>query len=289
MSRLICFGLGYTARFLARRLQKQGWEVLGTTRSEKSAGKLKADGFDVRLYSGEQRSDELAAELTNATHVLLCIGPDEDGDPVLAHYGEDLEQAKGIEWAGYLSTVGVYGDHEGAWVDEETPPRPVSKRSVWRARAERDWLDFGEQSGLPVHIFRLAGIYGPGTGPQEKARSGTARRINKPGQVFNRIHVDDIASVLETSIAQPNPGTIYNVCDDEPAPPQDVVAHVCELLGIEPPAEVSFEEADLTPIGKSFYGENKRVSNRRIKEELGVALKYPTYREGMKALVGGPD
>lgn len=289
MSRLLCFGLGYSARFLALRLQQNGWEVLGTTRSEKSAEQLKADGFNVRLYSGEQRVDELAAELGRASHVLHSIAPGEDSDPVLKHFSEDFERAKGLQWLGYLSTVGVYGDHAGAWVNEETPVKPISKRSVWRAHTERKWLDFGKHAGVPVHIFRLAGIYGPGTGPQEKVRSGTARRINKPGQVFNRIHVEDIASVLEASIAQPNPGAIYNVCDDEPAPPQDVVAYVCDLLGKEPPAEVSFEDADLTPMGRSFYGENKRVSNRRIRVELGVKLKFPTYREGMKALAEGFD
>lgn len=287
MSRLICFGLGYTARFLADRLRAQGWDILGTTRSDDSAKGLEKDGFVVHLYAGEHRNDALAGEIATATHVLLSIAPGEDGDPVLAHYADALARAESLQWIGYLSTVGVYGDHGGAWVDEATALNPKSKRSIWRARAEQAWLDFGTGSGKPVHVFRLAGIYGPGTGPQEKVRSGTARRINKPGQVFNRIHVEDIARVLEASMARPRTGAIYNVCDDEPAPPQDVVTYACELIGREPPAEVAFDDADLTPMGRSFYGENKRVSNRRIKEELGVTMKFPTYREGVKVLVEG--
>ena len=285
MSRLVCFGLGYSARAIASRLRQKGWKVLGTTRSEERAKILGEEGFDVAIYSGADRNDELGHELSMATHVLLSIAPGADGDPVHTHFGDLLEQTENLEWIGYLSTVGVYGDHAGAWVDEQTALNPKSERSLWRAAAERNWLDFGDRTSKPVHVFRLAGIYGPGRGPLQNVLSGKARRINKPGQVFNRIHVEDIANIVEASIAQPHAGAIYNVSDNEPAPPQDVVAHACELLGRPPPPEITFEEADLTPMGRSFYGENKRVSNRLVREDLGVTFKYPTYREGLAALV----
>ena len=286
VNRLICLGLGYSARFLAQRLRAQGWDMLGTTRSEATAKLLREEGFTAAIYSGAERNGMLADELATATHILLSIAPGAEGDPVLAHYGDDLGCAKKLQWVGYLSTVGVYGDHAGAWVDEASVLNPKSERSMWRERAEQDWLAFGERAGKPVQLFRLAGIYGPGRGPLENVIAGKARRINKPGQVFNRIHVEDIARVLEASIACPRAGAIYNVSDDEPAPPQEVVAYACGLLGKDPPAEVSFDDADLTPMGRSFYGENKRVSNQLVRDELGVKLKYPTYREGLSALAG---
>lgn len=285
MSNLVCFGLGYSARAFARRKLAEGWRVLGTTRSEESAAALRKDGFDAVIFTGESPSDEMREALAQATHVLVSIAPDEDGDAVLAHHKNDLEAATHVAWIGYLSTVGVYGDHDGATVGEDSPLHPKSKRSVLRVKAEKEWLSFGEQSGKPVMIFRLSGIYGPGRGPLEKVRQGKAQRIVKPGQVFNRIHVEDIATALEASIARPRAGGIYNVTDDEPAPPQDVVAYACELLGIDPPPETPFADADLSPMGRSFYGENKRVSNALIKEELGVSLAYPTYREGIASLI----
>ena len=189
--------------------------------------------------------------------------------------------ARVLAWIGYLGTTAVYGDRQGGWVDEETPIEPTLARADRRARAEAAWL----KSGLPVHIFRLAGIYGPGRNAFVNLKDGTARRIVKPGQVFSRIHVEDIATVLEASIARPRPGAIYNVCDDEPAPPQDVVAHAAELMGVAPPPEQPYETADLSPMARTFYKDNRRVRNERIKRELGVRLAYPTYREGLAALL----
>jgi nucleoside-diphosphate-sugar epimerase len=217
---------------------------------------------------------------------LTLVSPDEAGDPVLlAGAGAIAEAAPRIAWAGYLSTTGVYGDHAGAWVDETTPLTAGTRRGEMRVAAEAAWEALAARSGLPLHIFRLAGIYGPGRGPFEKVRDGTARRIVKPGQVFSRTHVEDIAQVLHASILRPNPGAAYNVCDDDPAPPEDVLAHAAELLGLPPPPEVPYDEAEMSPMARSFYAESKRVRNDRIKDELGVVLRYPTYREGLAALL----
>ena len=269
-------------------MRAKGWRVLGTTRGAEQADALRAQGFEMCLFAGDAPAMEAQQALEQATHVLVSVAPGHAGDPVLAQHANDLSDAQRLEWIGYLSTVGVYGDHGGAWVDEDTAPKPKSERSVARVAAEQQWLTFGAETGKAVHLFRLAGIYGPGRGPLENLRRGKARRIVKRAQVFNRIHVEDIATVLEASITSPRAGAIYNVTDDEPAAPQDVVAYAAELLGIEAPGEVAFEDADLSPMGRSFYGENKRVSNARIKNELGVELTYPTYREGMRAGVEGP-
>jgi nucleoside-diphosphate-sugar epimerase len=222
------------------------------------------------------------------THVLSSIPPDEKGDPALAALGGQLaERAGGLQWVGYLSTVGVYGDHGGAWVDEDTPPAPVSRRGKMRLAAERQWLKLHEEGGLPVHIFRLPGIYGPGRGPLEKARAGVRDAlVVREGQVFSRIHVADLADALEASIKRPNPGAVYNVVDDEPAPPHEVALFAHRLLGLALPPLIPFEEAELSPMARSFYGESKRVSNARIKRELGWSPRHPTYREGLKALAG---
>ena len=224
--------------------------------------------------------------LAGVTHILLSIAPDAEGDPVLRAMGEAIAALPRLEWVGYLSTTAVYGDHAGAWVDEATPVTPSSTRGDWRASAERAWQAV---PGLPLHIFRLAGIYGPGRGPFAKLMAGKARRIVKPGQVFSRIHVDDIAQVLRASLARPSPGAIYNVCDDEPAPPQDVLGYAAELLGLPVPAEVPFDEAGMSPMARSFYGENKRVRNDRIKDELGVNLLYPDYQSGLRAVLAAED
>ena len=283
MSKLVVFGLGYSAQVFARRMTKQGWHVHGTTRSAEQAQSLTAQGFEMSVFTGDASGDSVREALEHATHVLVSIAPGAGGDVVLAHHAGDLIAAENLQWIGYLSTVGVYGDHGGAWVDEETALRPKSERSVQRVAAEEAWSEFGEKSGKAVHLFRLAGIYGPGRGPLEKVRQGTARRIVKPAQVFNRIHVEDIASVLEASVLKPNAGAIYNVSDNEPAPPQDVVVFAAQALGVDAPPEIAFEDAGLSPMGRSFYGENKKVSNARIRDELGVKLAYPTYREGIGA------
>ena len=279
--RLFCFGLGYTARALARALAGEGWRIAGTTRSPEKPARLVADGLDIQVFDRERPLDDPATALAGTTHVLTSIAPDEAGDPVLAHHLEDLRQCA-LEWVGYLGTTGVYGDRAGAWVNESDAVAPTMPRTRRRVAAEGHWL----ASGLPAHVFRLAGIYGPGPGRNalETVRAGTARRIVKPGQVFGRIHVDDIVQVLRASIARPNPGAIYNVADDEPAPPQDVITFACELLDVPPPPEMPYQEAELSPMARSFYADNRRIDNTRIKRELGVRLRYPTYREGVRAL-----
>jgi nucleoside-diphosphate-sugar epimerase len=276
---LLCFGYGYCARVLARRLRARHREVRGTTRSADKALALEGEGVRPFLF---ERGRPLPTEaFQGVTHVLVSIPPDEEGDPVLDRHGADLRGLASLRWVGWLGTTGVYGDRGGAWVDEETAIEPTLARTDRRARAEAAWL----ASGLPVHVFRLASIYGPGRNAIRQLLDGTARRIVKPGQVFSRIHVDDVATVLEASMARPSPGRIYNVCDDEPAPPQDVVRFAAELLGVPPPPEEPFETAALSPMARSFYRDNRRVRNERIRSELGVQLAYPTYREGLRALL----
>ncbi|MEM0948344.1 MAG: SDR family oxidoreductase [Pseudomonadota bacterium] len=283
---LLTFGHGFSAAALSRRLIPDGWRVIGTTRSAEKAKALQANGVEPLIWPG---SDATKA-LRDASHVLLSAAPGENGDPVLTALGDDVaKNADHIEWLGYLSTTGVYGDHQGDWVDEDTDLTPATKRGQQRVRAEAAWTAHARTHGLPLHIFRLAGIYGPGRGPFAKVRAGTARRIVKPGQVFSRIHVDDIAQVLVASILRPNPIRAYNLCDDDPAPPQDVIAHAARLLGLPLPPEIPFDEAEMSPMGRSFYAESKRVRNDRIKDELGVKLLYPDYRTGLAALLAETD
>ncbi|MDP5361283.1 MAG: SDR family oxidoreductase, partial [Paracoccaceae bacterium] len=226
---------------------------------------------------------DMIPALNAASHILISAAPDEHGDPVLAALQDEIaKRASQFEWVGYLSTTGVYGDHQGDWVDESTALTPATKRGIARVEAEAAWSAI---PGLPLHIFRLAGIYGPGRGPFAKIRDGTARRIIKKGQVFSRTHVADIARVLAASINRPNPGAAYNVCDDDPAPPEDVIAYAAELLGLPIPEAVDYETAEMTPMGRSFFAERKKVRNDRIKDELGVELLYPDYRSGLRALL----
>jgi nucleoside-diphosphate-sugar epimerase len=236
-------------------------------------------------FAGEPDNDAVIKQLEGTTHLLHSIPPGRDGDPVLAHYRDAIAQLSSLQWIGYLSTVGVYGDQQGNWVDETARTLPNSERTEARVEAEQAWLAFGAETGVPVQVFRLAGIYGPGRSVFDKLRDGTARRVKKDGQVFSRIHVEDIARVLEASIARPQGGAIYNVADDEPAAPGDVVAYAAELIGVPPPPEVPFEQADLTPMARSFYEGSRRIANDRIKSELGVTLRYPTFREGLAALL----
>lgn len=278
---LLSLGHGYTARALARRLSARGWRVIGTTRSPASAAALAAEGVEALVWPGAP----LAPALARASHLLVSIPPEPGGDPVLAAEGATLAGAGHLAWAGYLSTTAVYGDHAGGWVDEDTPPAPASARGAARLAAERGWQEIARRAGFPLAVFRLAGIYGPGRSPFARLRDGSARRILKPGQVFSRIHVEDIATVLLASMAAPRAGAVYNVCDDEPAPPEDVLTHAAALLGLPPPPAVPFETADLSPMARSFYGESKRVSNARLRRELGVRLAFPTYREGLAAVL----
>ncbi|WP_223427844.1 SDR family oxidoreductase [Tateyamaria pelophila] len=276
---LLSFGHGYSAQALAKRLVPQGWRIIGTTRSAEKAQKLAKQGLAPLIFPG----DDVTEALTQASHLLISAGPTAEGDPVLNEVGDLIRKhASRYEWVGYLSTTGVYGDHQGGWVDEDTPLVPSTRRGQWRKEAEAAWAAIPD---LPLHIFRLAGIYGPGRGPFAKVRAGTARRIIKEGQVFSRTHVEDIAQVVAASVARPSPGTAYNVCDDDPAPPQDVIAHAAELLGLPVPPAIPFETAEMTPMARSFYAESKRVRNDRIKTELGVKLQYPSYREGLAALL----
>jgi nucleoside-diphosphate-sugar epimerase len=276
---LLSFGHGYSAQALAARLIPQGWRVIGTTRSVEKLDRLAATGVEPLLWSG----GDVGAALEQADAVLISAAPGPEGDPVLAEMRADIERhAPRLGWAGYLSTTGVYGDHNGGWVDETTPLTPATARGIARVEAEAAWQII---PGLPLHIFRLAGIYGPGRGPFSKVRAGTARRIIKPGQVFSRIHVEDIAQVLEASLKQPRPGAIYNLCDDDPAPPQDVIGYAAQLLGLpEPPAE-DFDTAEMTQMARSFYAESKKVRNDLIKQELGVTLQYPDYKTGLRAMM----
>lgn len=278
---LLSLGHGYTARALARRLSARGWRVIGTTRSPTSAAALAAEGVEALVWPGAP----LAPALARASHLLVSIPPEAGGDPVLAAEDATLAGAGHLAWAGYLSTTAVYGDHAGGWVDEDTPPAPASARGAARLAAERGWQEVARRAGFPLAVFRLAGIYGPGRSPFARLRDGSARRILKPGQVFSRIHVEDIATVLLASMAAPRAGAVYNVCDDEPAPPEDVLTHAAALLGLPPPPAVPFETADLSPMARSFYGESKRVSNARLRRELGVRLAFPTYREGLAAVL----
>lgn len=276
---LLIFGMGFTSTALVRALPSG--TVVGTTRSAAKADSLHQIGVAPRLFPGS----DMRADIRAATHVLISAGPDEGHDPVLAELRDAFADASHLQWVGYLSTTGVYGDHGGDWVTEDTPLDPSTERGRARVAAEAEWMDLYRNHGLPVHVFRLAGIYGPGRGPFAKVRNGTARRIIKAGQVFSRIHVDDIAQVLLASIARPNPGAAYNVCDDDPAPPQDVIAHAATLLGLPIPPAVPFDEAELSPMARSFYAESKRVDNSRLKHELGVCLRYPDYRAGLAQLL----
>ncbi|KHQ55191.1 SDR family oxidoreductase [Mameliella alba] len=276
---LLSLGHGFSARALAPLLLSEGWEVIGTTRDPAKLEAMRATGVTAILW----QEDSVTEALGRTTHLLMSAAPDAEGDPALRLAGPAIAaRAPRIEWAGYLSTTGVYGDHQGGWVTEDTPLDPATRRGQLRVEAEAAWAAV---PGLPLHIFRLAGIYGPGRGPFAKLRKGTARRIIKPNQVFSRIHVEDIAQVLRASIARPNPGAAYNLCDDAPAPPQDVIACAAEMLGLPIPPEVPFEEAELSPMARSFYGESKRVCNARIKEELGVTLRYPDYQSALAAIL----
>ena len=280
LPRLFCFGFGYSAEALAGRLTAAGFSIAGTCRSEAKWEQLQAMGIEAYLFDRGRPLDRAAAALAGTTHLLSSVPPDAAGDPVLEQHAADIAQLGGLAWAGYLSTTGVYGDRQGGWVDENAALTPTTERGRRRVAAEAAWLKLP----APVHLFRLAGIYGPGRSAIDAVRAGTAQRIDKPGQVFSRIHVDDIASVLLASIERPNPGAAYNVCDDEPAPPAEVVRFACELLGVPPPPLLPFAEAELSEMGRSFYAESKRVSNARIKAEIGVRLRYPSYREGLTAL-----
>lgn len=282
--KLLIFGMGFSAKHFAERRLAQGDSITGTVRTPEKANSLSNIGFTMRVFDSGTETRQIADDIASCDALLVSVPPNKDGDPVLQTYTAQLAAAPKLRWIGYLSTIGVYGDHKGAWVDETTPVNATSPRSVHRAAAERAWLAFGASSKKSVQIFRLAGIYGPGRNQLLQLAEGTAKRVVKPGQVFNRIHVEDISRTLDASLMRPRPGGIYNVTDSEPAPPQDVVAYAAQLCGLDPPPEIKLEDAQLTPMGRSFYDENKRVRNRLIQDELGVTLAYPTFREGLTSL-----
>jgi len=277
--RLLSIGHGYSARALAARLVPEGWHIVGTTRSAEKMAAIAATGVEPLLWPG----DDLVPFIEEFPNILVSAAPTEAGDPVLASLADAMKRgASAMRWVGYLSTTGVYGDHQGGWVDEHTPLSPSTARGQARVEAEAAWRGI---TALPLHIFRLAGIYGPGRGPFAKVRNGTARRIIKQGQVFSRIHVEDIAAALDLSLHAPRPGAVYNMCDDDPAPPEDVIAYAAQLLRLPVPPAVPFETAEMTPMARSFYAESKRVRNDLIKSQLGWFPRYPDYRSGLKAML----
>ena len=278
------FGAGFSGLAIARTLAPECDHLAGTTRGPARFAELQAAGLSPFIYDGGQPSPDLAATLARTTHLVMSISPDSGGDPLLDAFAGGLgDVMPALEWIGYLSTVGVYGDHGGDWVDEETPCRPVSRRSVARLAAEQGWAELADRAGVPLAIIRLSGIYGPGRNALRTVEQGKARRLIKPGQVFNRIHVDDIGGATAL-LARKRLGGIYNVTDDKPAPPQDVVEFAAGLLGVEPPPESDFETADLSPMARSFYGENKRVANEKIKA-AGYTFLYPDYVLGLEGLM----
>jgi nucleoside-diphosphate-sugar epimerase len=288
MTKLVCFGFGYCAEHFIVEFGGKFERVIGTVRRAERAGILnayQAGAVRAVVFDGMRVTAELESAIAAADYALVSVPPDASGDPVLAACGGALAARVGLRSVVYLSTVGVYGDRGGGWVDESSSLDPAGERGRRRVAAEQAWLELHRRTGLPVHIFRLAGIYGPGRSALEAVRQGRAQRIAKPGHVFSRIHVVDIVAALRASMARPDPGAIYNLADDDPAPPEAVIAYACELLGVPAPPLIGLEEAQLSPTARSFYDDNKRVSNRRIKEALGIRLRYPSYRDGLAALL----
>ncbi|AYM07002.1 SDR family oxidoreductase [Agrobacterium radiobacter] len=280
---VMIFGAGYSGKAIANALKPEAASLSGTTRSKDKFASLATAGMTPFLFDGVHLNDELIAAMGNVTHLVQSVAPGKDGDPLLALLGGDLKKfLPNLTWVAYLSTVGVYGDHHGAWVDETTPCRPVSARSVERVAAEAAWTEAAQKANVPLSVLRLSGIYGPGRNAFMNFEKGTARRLVKKDQVFNRIRVEDIGAAL-AFLARKNERGIFNVTDDEPCPPQDVVSFAATLMGVEPPPEQAFETADLTPMARSFYGENKRVSNARIRD-LGFDFRFPEYRLSLKQL-----
>jgi len=280
---LFCFGCGYSAGVLTRLVEAEGWRTGGTSRDVTRREVTQGDRLEP--FDRARPLANAAGSLRDVTHLLISVPPDSSGDLVLALHGPVIAAAPRLQWIGYLSTTGVYGDTGGAIVDETASLNPSNARGRYRVDAEAAWLAFGQTHGVAVQVFRLAGIYGPGRSALDKARTGNARRIDLPGHAFSRIHVDDIAAVLRASMAAPDAGRVYNVCDDEAAPGGDVVSFACDLLGVAPPPLVALADADLSAMARSFYDDSRRISNTRIKRELGVNLRYPTYREGLTAIL----
>lgn len=283
-STVLCVGCGYTATGFADQLRPDGWEIHGTTRSPEKADALVAKKINPIIWNDEKGF----AVPGSLNAILISTPPGAGGCPALPIIQAALSAATDKpNWIGYLSSNGVYGNHDGEWVDETTQPMPSSVRGQRRLHAENSWLDFGAQSDIPIVVFRLPGIYGPGRSALDSVRQGRAKRIFKDGQVFSRAHVADIVSALVASLANPDAGQLFNIADDEPAPPQDVITYACTLLGVSPPPLVPIEDAALSEMGKSFYQDNKRVRNDQLKRKLNISLAYPTYRDGLDAIFAG--
>lgn len=282
--KLIVLGMGYSSSAFVSEGHGRFGSITATVRSEEKAALLRQQGIEAHVLAGGLAPPGLLTAIAQANALLMSIPAEEGGDPVLQRLGAAIAAAPDLGWIGYLSTVGVYGDHQGAWVNETSELRATSQRGLNRIAAERGWLELGQASGKAVQVFRLAGIYGPRRNQLEAVRGGTARRIIKAGQMFSRIHVDDIAGACLASLKAPAPGAIYNVADNEPAPPQDVIAFAASLLGLPPPPEEPFGSATMSPMARSFYMDSRRVSNARLREELGYKPRHPTYREGLSAL-----
>ena len=282
--RLFCFGLGFSSLALAESLLPKGWNISGTCRGGDRQDAIKAKNIPICLFDGSRSTPEISKAVSLATHLLITIPPQPSGDVVLENFSEEISQASHLQWIGYISSTGVYGDARGEWVVETSPLRGSTDLNRRRVEVESAWLKMGKDHGLPVMIFRCVGIYGPGRNLLVSVQQGRARRIDKPGLVFSRIHTEDLAQTLEASMKNPQPGEIYNVSDDFPCPPAEAVEYACGLLGVEPPPLVPYENADLSPTARGFYNTNKRISNKKIKDELGVKLRYPDYRSGLNAL-----
>lgn len=287
--KVFIFGLGFSSRAAIRALREtfgSRIEIAGTSRSADRSRAGALGNLDLHVFDGTAPGETLRAPLAEASHVIASAPPGEGGAPVLNFHAGDLMASERLEWLCYYSTVGVYGDQGGAWIDESAETSPVNLRSRWRVAAEEAWRAFAKKKGVPLTILRLAGIYGPGRSGFDKLEAGTARRIVKHGQVFNRIHVADIGRITALAARAKLSGT-FNLADDEPAPPQEVVTYAAGLLGMAPPPEEPFETAEMTPMARSFYSDNKRVSNARIKRALGIELLYPTYRHGLTGIYEG--
>ncbi len=279
--KLFIFGFGFSSGAIAEKSKVDFDVICGTSRSQEKIENLRTKGFEAEIFDG-QLTSEIEIQLSNTTHIVISVSPG-DEDPVLKALPNLIELAPNLEWIGYLSTVGVYGHHDGAWVDEKSELHPVSKRSIQRVKAEEAWASLSKVNDIPLGIFRLSGIYGPGRNWFINIEKGTSRRMIKPDQVFNRIHKEDIGQAVALAMRK-NIGGVFNITDDDPAPPQDVVTYAYELMGKTPPPEIDFETADITPMARSFYGENKRVSNKKSKEVLGLKYQWPNYRFSLKQM-----
>ncbi len=289
---LFCYGFGYSCDYLSHALldqPEQSWKISGTTRDAEKQELLKERGINAHIFKPNCPLTDPVFLMRDVTHLLISTPPDDAGDPTFLSYADDILQIPNLEWVGYLSTTGVYGNRDGGEVDETSELRPSSKRGSRRVKAEEQWLSLFKSKQLPVHIFRLSGIYGPGRSALDSVRAGLARRIFKENHQFGRIHVEDIANVLIASINNPAPGEIYNVNDGHPAPSHDVIEYACELLKRPVPPLVNFEQANLPPMARSFYMDNRIMTNKKITEELGVTLKYPSYKEGLQGCLDAEE